>query len=441
MPVSVWLVLAFSLVVACSYIRDFSPKQICCVVALGMAVLKLAAAKFRRKRACKSVEPPSNFGGATGLLRPFPLSQASTPSLRVKDEQLSWFVGEVARIHAVELGECPGPAESSRRATTSRLHESISAALMDLRAEVVRINSSDPFLHEPLDDALLGRLLVACDFCVAKAAYLVRQYVSFREGMGGGVPPPLDTLRAGAFLVPFMDNRGRPVLLVRGRFFDASTDVGEVQRCFRSLMDVVVLELVARRTGSHNISPKNPLEQYVCVIETEGCGWSNMSMPVLKMLVRETNVFFPDRLQEIIVLGAAASIRAIWRLASPLVHPRTQRKVQLVGRHDVKKVMQRLVPLSQLPPEYGGEGAPLADPSEGGDIESCAGAIAASAWRRASLQVDTANSETSDRSRPGSVSSRHQSRSCNGFFMSAPDLLAKALGGWSCCGGPVSRAC
>lgn len=309
----------------------------------------------------------------------FQFGYPNTPVLQVPDCRLDWFCSEIARIHAVELSS---PSRPSRYEAPTTMQESIRAAVQSLRREVqLGQLMSGARLHEPLDDPLLGRILIATDFDVAKSAGLVRAYVDFRRGLGGGVRPT--TEQDGTFIIPFEDGLGRPVLLIRGNRVDPQLPVEHFQRRFRAAMDAMIVHFLLKRTG--NISASNPLEQYVCVIETKGAGWSNVSLAIIKMLVQETNVYYPDRLQEIIVLGVTASIKGIWRLASPLVHPRTRKKVNLVRHGDIQTTMLELVPATNLPSTYGGVAPPFPDPAEATGLDAAAGAIAAAAWRQLGL--------------------------------------------------------
>merc|ERR1712187_450918 len=99
------------------------------------------------------------------------------------------------------------------------------------------------------------------------------------------------------------------------------------------------------------------------------------------MLVQETNVFYPDRVQEVILLGVSVTIRAIWNIAKNLVHHRTQKKVQLIPYDQVNATMQQLIPAERLPRNYGGQAPALPEPGQATSLEAQAGMIAAASWR------------------------------------------------------------
>jgi len=284
------------------------------------------------------------------------------------------FVRELLRIHAVELDALAWQDE-----VLPEDMDRVCAALRSLREVVALIRPSNPALRlEPLDDPLLGQCLMASDFDVARASELVKAYCTFRGQLGGAVAPPPETLRMGAILLPCEDRLGRPVLFMRGKYFDPSVPLDVFQRSFRAYMDAIAIHLWSRRPDA---TDTNQLEQYVCVIDTEGAGWANASLDVLKMMVKETNTFYPDRLQQVVVLGVTGTVRAMWRVAAPVVHPRTRKKVKLVGIADVRSTMQQLLSPNCLPSTYGGTAPPLLPPDQAVDLDARVGALAARIWR------------------------------------------------------------
>lgn len=323
--------------------------------------------------AASPVSEPAGEPGSPEAPRPLQLGSVGAPALVVAGSGLSWLVTEVARIYVVALS---GPFSP-----TEELCTRIRAAIQELRQCVAAAKYGAVQLYEPLDDVLFGRLLIAKDFEVRQAADLVRAYVDFRKELGGSVAPAMEVLRTGAFLLPFEDRRGRPVMFIRARYFDPTLPLHLVQKTFRAFMDAMILYFLRRRRS--RLCERNPLEQYVCVIETEGAGWANVATSVLKMLVNETNLYYPDRLQEVIVMGVNTTIRAIWSVASNLVHPRTRKKVSLVAWSAAQATMERLVAREHLPSTYGGDAPAFQKPedSESLGLEARVGAIAAGAWQ------------------------------------------------------------
>jgi len=314
------------------------------------------------------------------------LGCSGAQALRVDEDQLDWFLGELARIHAVQLD--PGQTHTvspPRRAT-------IRAAFDDMRIAAASMEQA-PSLHEPIDDVFFGRLLVATDFDVTKSMKLARAYVAFRREMGGSIPPPLEIMRTRSFMLPFCDVSGRPVLFVRGKYVDTRLKVETLRKMFRAFQDAIILQLLRQRSG---VSQTNPLEQYLVVIDMDGAGWSNVSLSALKMLVCETTTKYPDRVQEFVLLGFNSTARRIWSVLAPFVHPRTRQKVKMVAPDDAVGLMSSLIERDLLPSTYGGTGKPFAE-DEGSCLADRLGVIAADAWNfleRDALRAPVSESET-----------------------------------------------
>mmetsp|Transcript_121634 Transcript_121634/g.303501 ORF Transcript_121634/g.303501 Transcript_121634/m.303501 type:complete len:579 (+) Transcript_121634:36-1772(+) len=300
------------------------------------------------------------------------LGQVAAAPLHITKEHLQWLVGEIARVYAVELS---GPYEPPED-----LRQKILNALLGIRINAAEISRSleKPLLHEPLDDAMLGRLLIATDFDVPRSTGLVKEYIGFRRHVEGAISPCPKILGTGAFFLPFEDRRGRPILFIRARWLDPTVPITQIQQTFRAYMDAIILHLLRRRSSESR--PTNVLEQYLCVIDTEGAGWNNVGLPLVKMLVRETNLYYPDRLQEILVLGVNSTVQTMWRMASPLVHPRTRKKVSLVAHKDIPATLLRHIEQQLLPTNWGGEGPRFPTPAEAGGLSDRVGAIAAAAF-------------------------------------------------------------
>lgn len=321
----------------------------------------------------------------------FKLYSGDVPTLRVSDELLGRFVNEIARVHAVAINDMDyvGDPEICRK---------IRRSLDSLRQTMARKLPVEG-LHEPLDDPYLARTLVATDFNVQNSAAIIEKYLAYRREVGGGVVPPREILRKCIFALPFVDVLGRPVLYIWARNIDTRMPLPLYEAGFRATMDAIICFFLHKRTTAQgNFGERqNALEQYVVVIDTEGAGWNNVSLDFLRMMVRETTVNYPDRLQEVVVLGASQKIKAIWRVAEPLVHPRTRKKVRLISKADVNAAMQRMVPHESLPSTWGGAAPPLALPQsqEVTSLEDRAGRLAAETWRRLGLQLEECEARVS----------------------------------------------
>jgi len=244
-------------------------------------------------------------------------------------------------------------------------------------------------LHEPVDDYLLARFLLAAKFEVPKAAEYLNGYLDWRKQQGGPVIPPRQWINMAAVLVPFQDKVGRPVVVLRLRHLSPSTvplDLFELGFC--ATLDAVIAHYLSMRLQGTALSgsrePGVALEQYACVIDATGATQKNFALPALKMMQRMATTRYPERVGNIYVLGANLGVRTLWRMVRPLLLERTQGNINIIGAADVPKTFAELVgprAVDLLPPEYGGRAPPWPSPMEAVTLEEKAGPLAAQAWR------------------------------------------------------------
>jgi hypothetical protein len=329
----------------------------------------------------------------------FSLCHPKVVKLTVQDDQMDWFEDKVIDIFNLTVSEWPQ--------STSRQHEAharlidrgvVREGLKNLRAMTAdsRVDA-DPSgwrLHEPLDDIVFARALVATDFDATRAYELVKNYTLWRQNeIKGGVPPSAKWLRLGLACFSFYDKHGRPVVVVRPRNIQRSTPLAVFEEFYRGIVDATIAHMLFGRSRQGDISRTNPLEQYTIVVDTSGCARENFSLDFLKMMVRESNDHYADRVAQIFVLGTGFFVESMWSLASSLVHPRTRRKVCMVSKAKVHEFMRTLVDEDVLPKEWGGRGADNLPTPAGGHFDfktlaESAGRLSLEVWQQARVLKD-----------------------------------------------------
>jgi len=303
----------------------------------------------------------------------FSLGEPESPFLQVLENQMSWLEEETARTyHVLKSGALAPPVQ---------LREPLSK----LRKLVQPLLRQSWQLREPMDDIFLCRLLIAKDFNVDLALPLATTYVAYREEMDGGVQPPSAWTAAGMVIVPFEDRQGRPVVVVRAKFIDASMSSELLRSGYRSTVDGIIAHLLSKR--SSKVSATNPLEQYVLVFDSEGAGWSNFSTEIVKIMVNESNNHYPERLARIYVVNCTSFSRYCFKLCSGMLHPRTVKKTQFITTDQVPALMTDLVDLDKLPVEYGGNATSWVPPSAARNLDEQTGVILAKTYRRLGLKT------------------------------------------------------
>lgn len=310
---------------------------------------------------------------------PTRLGQLKAIALNLESDDFSWFIGQVARIFELQLSDV------SSYEPPERLRCQITSALIETRSGVKNLLSTTKChmdLHDPIDDLIISRFLIATGFNVTRTLPLLQGYLDWRSASDGGEEPNLNVIRSGMFMVPFEDKLGRPVLIIRTACIDASAPIEQIRQTFRAIMDAFLHHSLRKRRGP---TRTNPLEQYVCLVDAQGAGWKNVRLGIVKMLVQETNMYFPDMVQEIYILSVSHMVHTVWNMAVPLLHPRTRKKVKLVKTDDVPSTLQGIIDEHLLPTTLGGLGPPFVLPSEANNLSEAVGQIAATGWRHFQL--------------------------------------------------------
>jgi hypothetical protein len=321
--------------------------------------------------------------------------------LKAADDEKDWFVAAVSSLYdvtyfMVDNGKVgvvteqqltiPDKSQKKERDIQKRRRQ-ISALLDKLRTEF-EDSALDPGDDcDPIDDGFFARLMVALDFDEEKILKRIDKYRAWRREVRGIVVPPLAWTRMGFMVLPFEDYLGRPVLVVKARWFQKEYEKQPelMEAGIRATVDTAITHQLQRRKT--RLSRENPLEQYLLVFEAEGSGWANFSLKVIKIMLREAEEHYPDRLAQCLILRCNHVVKGIWKMVSPLLHPRTRRKVNLVGAKDVNRIMQQYVPIENLPPNYGGTGNSWFDPTDAETIGEYAGNLAEKTWQGLGMEL------------------------------------------------------
>jgi hypothetical protein len=355
-------------------------------VVLVVVLVKLLWSNKSTSSSCSSKKAGSESESPdeTGVFSLVPARGAQC--LHVNDEDLEEFDETVRRINEVRLGIFFG--EAGGQEVKGFQPGAFTKALQELRLRVGDAWSAGGQWHEPLDDAALALRLIATDLDVARAAHLVEEYEAFRCSLrGGGVKPSLEWVESGVSLVPCVDRLGRPVLVIRFRHHKPGK-IDQFRQGMRSLLDAVKFHNVHNRR--HTFHKNNPLEQYALVLDFEGASWSNLDWQALQVTLEEGSLRYPNMGSQIYMLNVSCAVRWIYGRAQSMLHPKIQRKCMLVAPEDVHSCMQKLLPVDQIPREYGGLGAPWCEPESTRTFEDQVGELAASIYLQADVVPDGA---------------------------------------------------
>lgn len=345
----------------------------------------------------------------------------NTAFLVVQSEDMLWFEQVVGRIYNLDwVPDEPATVYVQARPTLRAMVEEV-MAVGPSTADGAESDSMR--VHEPIDYLIACRALLSKDFDVNEAQELVSNYVAWRREIGGLTPPPIPWLERAICLVPFEDRFGRPVIFIRCRQFKPrETSIEVLQQGYRATLDSIRFHLASARGTT--MSPTNPLEQFVVMLDVQATGLNNFSVEAMKMIVRESDAHYNDLLSQFFVLFPNSVFQFFWKVVSPLLHDRTKRKIRLIPEAEVPQLISSLVAKPELVPrEFGGEAPNWPLPESCVTLQDMGGALAAAAWREAGLAPFT-----EDPSPQGSQNLGHERREKPGFAQTMPEVLM-------CCGG------
>lgn len=237
--------------------------------------------------------------------------------------------------------------------------------------------------HEPFDDYAVGRFLLSAKYAPEKAAQNIKDYIAWRHEISGGLQPPEEWLDTAAVLMPFEDRHGRPMVIIRVKYMDPKTvDMALFEQGFCATLDAVIQHCSAKRAAGEACL-ENPLDQYVCCIDTAGAGYSNFSLDAVKVMQRMATTRYAERVAKMYLLNSSFVVRTVWGTVKPLLLKRTQGNIIPVEPAKVNSTLRELLGDNAdalLPSEYGGSAKPWPGPSEAKSLEDKAGALGAKAW-------------------------------------------------------------
>lgn len=296
----------------------------------------------------------------------------------------TWLLETVARLYEVDFN----PDQPATLPV--QLPQSLASKLQDVMAALPAQMGAAPHQNcsEPLDIVWAARALVATDFDVERASDLMREYAGWRGSNPGLTKPVQAWLDFAIVIVPFEDRHGRPVALSRLQAYHSGLPLEQMTNGYRATADGVIAHLVLNR--GLTISRTNPLEQWILCIDCQGAGWQNFSMEYVRMFVQESKHRYMERISVIYLLNPPAAWRLMWSIMTPILHPRTLRKIRLVHSAKVPETMCELLGDKAdelLPPCYGGKAAPFAPPGKGKTLEEKVGTLLANTWRRIGMTL------------------------------------------------------
>jgi len=229
-----------------------------------------------------------------------------------------------------------------------------------LQAEVIAENGGESRVDAnfELDESCCSRYLRARGLDHAKAKKMLQATITWRKDFGVErlVEDHFETLEhecaTGKFFIsPFLDNDGRPIVVMRNRLENSKSHEGNV------LNLVYQLERASAATRAAGV------EKWAIIIDMDGYSMSNA--PPLKTSRATLSIMqdhYPERMHRCFMLDAPWLFSGMWSALSPFIDPVTRDKICFVSGpmkegSERAKLLAESFPLSSLEESIGGTAA------------------------------------------------------------------------------------
>uniref|UniRef100_A0AAV1VCZ9 CRAL-TRIO domain-containing protein n=1 Tax=Peronospora matthiolae TaxID=2874970 RepID=A0AAV1VCZ9_9STRA len=106
----------------------------------------------------------------------------------------------------------------------------------------------------------------------------------------------------------------------------------------------------------------------ITVLDVTGIGMYDLGGEVLDFIKRAsafTGAHYPERSAHILIINIPGWFNMVWRMVKPLIDPVTREKVHMLkGGCAIRRELEKLIDVTNIPSDFGGEGAALGDSKE-----------------------------------------------------------------------------
>uniref|UniRef100_A0A0E0K5C0 CRAL-TRIO domain-containing protein n=1 Tax=Oryza punctata TaxID=4537 RepID=A0A0E0K5C0_ORYPU len=197
-------------------------------------------------------------------------------------------------------------------------------------------------------DASIARYLVARNWDVKKATKMLKKTLKWRSEYK---PDEIrwdeianEAATGKIYRTDYFDKSGRSILVMRPGVQNTKKAKGQI-RYLVYCMENAILNL------PHDQS------QMVWLIDFAGFNLSHISLHVTKLTADVLQGHYPERLGVAILYNAPKFFESFWKIASPILEPKTFNKVKFVypDRPETNKIMEDLFNMEQLESAFGGK--------------------------------------------------------------------------------------
>ncbi|URE31053.1 CRAL/TRIO, N-terminal domain [Musa troglodytarum] len=155
-----------------------------------------------------------------------------------------------------------------------------------------------------------------------------------------------------------VDNVGRPLYIERiGSIdFDTLLTVTTVDRFVKHHI-VEQEKTLNLRYPACSLAAKRHIASITAILDVEGLGVKNFSKPAREIFTEIQKIdsnYYPETLNQLYIINAGPGFKALWKILSAFLEPRTLSKVQVLGTSFISKLSEA-VDLSNIPEFFGGK--------------------------------------------------------------------------------------
>ncbi|KAM0927117.1 hypothetical protein ACQ4PT_003213 [Festuca glaucescens] len=237
-----------------------------------------------------------------------------------------------------------GSGADNGHAKEAALYEQQLSKIGQVRAALGKLSGKSALY---CSDGSVARYLIARNWDVKKATKMLMKTLKWRSEYK---PDEIrwddisDEAATGKiYRSDYFDKSGRSILVMRPSCQNTKKAKGQVRYLVYCMENAIL-----------NLPPGQ--DQMVWLIDFAGFGMSHLSLHVTKLTADVLQGHYPERLGVAILYNAPRVFESFWKMASPILEPKTRNKVKFVYPDNLEtdKIMEDLFNMDELECAFGG---------------------------------------------------------------------------------------
>lgn len=237
-----------------------------------------------------------------------------------------------------------GSGADNGHAKEAALYEQQLSKIGEVRAALGKLSGKSTLY---CSDGSIARYLIARNWDVKKATKMLMKTLKWRSEYK---PDEIrwddisdEAVTGKIYRSDYFDKSGRSILVMRPSCQNTKKAKGQV-RYLVYCMENAILNLPSGQ------------DQMVWLIDFAGFGMSHLSLHVTKLTADVLQGHYPERLGVAILYNAPRFFESFWKMASPILEPKTRNKVKFVypDNPETDKIMEDLFNMDELECAFGG---------------------------------------------------------------------------------------